>query len=63
MSGKNTRKETCSEKKNRDNLGPPNSVPAYESWLFEKAEWLASVMRGISQAESGELLSIPTDMR
>ncbi len=39
-------------------LDPVQSVPAYEAWLFENPERLASVMRGISQAEAGELLSI-----
>lgn len=36
-------------------LDPVKSVPAYEAWIYENPERLASIQRGISQAESGKV--------
>lgn len=39
-------------------LDPVKSVPAYEAWIFENPERIASIKRGIAQAEAGQLASI-----
>jgi hypothetical protein len=39
-------------------LDPVKSVPAYEAWLWENPERIASVQRGIAQAQAGQLVSI-----
>lgn len=44
-------------------LDPVKSVPAYEAWIYENPERIASLKRGIAQAEAGQLVSIdlPSD--
>jgi hypothetical protein len=42
-------------------LDPVKSVPAYEAWVYENPARIASIGRGIAQAESGQLLSIDLD--
>jgi hypothetical protein len=39
-------------------LDPVKTVPAYEAWVYENPERLASIKRGIAQAEAGELMTI-----
>jgi hypothetical protein len=39
-------------------LDPVKTVPAYEAWIYENPERIASIQRGISQAEVGELVKI-----
>ena len=39
-------------------LDPVKSVPAYEAWIYENPERLASIRRGVAQAEAGQLGSI-----
>ncbi len=38
-------------------LDPVKSVPAREAWLHENPERLDSVLRGIAQAERGQLVT------
>lgn len=39
-------------------LDPVKSVPAYEAWVWENPERIASIQCGIAQAEVGNLVSI-----
>lgn len=39
-------------------LDPVKSVPAYEAWVWENERRIASIKRGIAQAESGKVVSI-----
>jgi hypothetical protein len=39
-------------------LDPVKSVPAYEAWIYENPARLASIQRGVAQAEAGELIRI-----
>jgi hypothetical protein len=39
-------------------LDPVKSVPAHEAWLYENPDRLASLRRGIAQAEAGKLVSL-----
>src|ERR1700678_4298274 len=39
-------------------LDPAKTVPAYEAWVWENPERIASIRRGIAQAEAGNLTSI-----
>ncbi len=39
-------------------LDPVKSVPAREAWVYENPARLASIKRGIAQAEAGELVNI-----
>jgi len=39
-------------------LDPVKTVPAYEAWIYENPERMASIQRGIAQAEAGELVNI-----
>lgn len=39
-------------------LDPVKSVPAHEAWIYENPERIASIRRGIAQAEAGQLVSI-----
>lgn len=39
-------------------LDPVKSVPAYEAWVYENPERIASIKRGIDQAEAGQLVSV-----
>jgi hypothetical protein len=39
-------------------LDPVKSVPAYEAWIYENPDHIASIKRGIAQAEAGQLVSI-----
>lgn len=39
-------------------LDPVKSVPAREAWIYEKAENIESIQRGIAQAEKGQLVEI-----
>lgn len=39
-------------------LDPVKSVPAYEAWVWENPERMASIQRGIAEAEAGKLVSI-----
>jgi hypothetical protein len=39
-------------------LDPVKSVPAYEAWVWEDPERIASIMRGVAQAETGKVGSI-----
>jgi hypothetical protein len=39
-------------------LDPVKSVPAYEAWVYEDPGRIASIKRGIAQAEAGELMSL-----
>lgn len=38
-------------------LDPVKSVPAYEAWLWDNQERVASVQRGIAEAEAGKLVT------
>lgn len=39
-------------------LDPVKSVPAYEAWVWENPDRIASIKRGIAQAEAGKVVSI-----
>jgi hypothetical protein len=39
-------------------LDPVKSVPAYEAWVWENEQRIASIKRGIAQAEAGKVISI-----
>ena len=39
-------------------LDPVKSVPAYEAWVYENPDRIASIKRGIAQAEAGQLVKI-----
>ena len=39
-------------------LDPVKSVPAYEAWIYDNPKRLASIRKGIAQAEAGQLMSI-----
>jgi hypothetical protein len=39
-------------------LDPVKSVPAYEAWVWENPERIASIMKGVAQAEAGKLVSV-----
>jgi hypothetical protein len=39
-------------------LDPVKSVPAYEAWVWENPERIASIQRGIAQANAGKLVTI-----
>ena len=39
-------------------LDPVKSVPAYEAWIYENPKRIASIRRGIAQAEAGQLVNI-----
>lgn len=39
-------------------LDPVKSVPAYEAWVWENEERIASIKRGIVQAEAGNVIGI-----
>ncbi len=39
-------------------LDPVKSVSAYEAWVWENPEHIASIKRGIAQAEAGEVVDI-----
>ena len=39
-------------------LDPVKSVPAYEAWVWENEERIASIKRGIAQAEAGRVVRI-----
>jgi hypothetical protein len=39
-------------------LDPVKSVPAYEAWVWENPRHIASIQRGISQAEQGKLSKV-----
>lgn len=39
-------------------LDPVKSVPAYEAWVWENPDRIASIMRGVSEAEANEVVSI-----
>ena len=39
-------------------LDPVKSVPAYEAWVYENPERIASIQRGILQAEQGKVVQI-----
>ncbi len=39
-------------------LDPVKTVPADEAWIYENPERIASIKRGISQAQAGHLLTI-----
>ncbi len=39
-------------------LDPVKSVPANEAWIWENKERIASIRRGIKDAEAGKLVSI-----
>ena len=39
-------------------LDPVKSVPAYEAWIYEDPELIASIQRGIAQAEAGRVVAI-----
>jgi hypothetical protein len=39
-------------------LDPVKSVPAYEAWIYENPDRIASIKRGIAQAEAGQLASM-----
>lgn len=39
-------------------LDPVKSVPAYEAWIYENPDRIASIKRGIAQAEAGQLVAI-----
>jgi hypothetical protein len=44
-------------------LDPQKSVPAYEAWLFEDPEAIASVKRGLQQASEGKVQRIGSPAR
>lgn len=37
---------------------PVKTVPADEAWVYENPDRIASIQRGIAQAEAGKLISI-----
>lgn len=39
-------------------LDPVKTVPAHEAWIWENRERIASIKRGVAQAEAGKLVSI-----
>ena len=39
-------------------LDPVKSVPAYEAWVWENEKRIASIKRGIAQAEAGKVVRI-----
>lgn len=39
-------------------LDPVKSVPAYEAWIYDNPQRIASIRRGITQAEAGQLIGI-----
>lgn len=39
-------------------LDPVKTVPAYEAWVYENPDRIASIKRGVAQAEAGKLVSI-----
>lgn len=39
-------------------LDPVKTVPAYEAWVWENPERIASIQRGIAQAEAGKVATI-----
>jgi hypothetical protein len=39
-------------------LDPIKSVPPHEAWIYEQPERIASLQRGIEQAEAGKVLKI-----
>jgi hypothetical protein len=39
-------------------LDPIKSVPAYEAWVWENPERIASIQRGIKQAQAGKVVKI-----
>lgn len=39
-------------------LDPVKSVPAYEAWVWENPERIASIKRGVAEAEAGKVVSI-----
>jgi hypothetical protein len=39
-------------------LDPIKSVPAYEAWIYDNPKPIASIGRGIAQAEAGHLSKI-----
>lgn len=39
-------------------LDPVKTVPADEAWVYENPDRIASIQRGIAQAEAGKLISI-----
>ncbi|HMY56475.1 MAG TPA: hypothetical protein PKH78_09210 [Candidatus Obscuribacter sp.] len=39
-------------------LDPVKSVPAYEAWVWENPDRIASIKRGIAEAEAGKVASI-----
>lgn len=39
-------------------LDPVKSVPAYEAWVWENPDRIASIKRGVAEAEAGKVVSI-----
>jgi hypothetical protein len=39
-------------------LDPVKSVPLYEAWIYENPERVQSILRGIAQAESDDVVTI-----
>lgn len=39
-------------------LDPVKSVPAYEAWVWENPDRIASIKRGIAEAEAGKVATI-----
>lgn len=39
-------------------LDPVKSVPAYEAWVYENPDRIASIWRGITQAEAGKTVEV-----
>jgi hypothetical protein len=39
-------------------LDPVKTVPAHEAWIWENKERIASIKRGIEQAEAGRVVSL-----
>lgn len=56
MKWHDTGKET--EPDNKHPGEPVKSVPAYEAWVWENPQSIASIQRGIAQAEVGKLVTI-----
>jgi hypothetical protein len=44
-------------------LDPQKSVPAYEAWLFEDPQAIASLKRGLQQASEGKVKRIGSPAR
>jgi hypothetical protein len=42
-------------------LDPQVTIPAYEAWLFENPEALASVRRGLADAAAGKITEVDPD--